>query len=257
MKKVLILVLIIVFFSAIIFFIPEETNNPLTGSAVVQTLPLEEPIQNNIQETEEELFLVTYVVDGDTLEIENGERVRLICIDTPEKGEDGYKDAKEYLEDLVLDEKVRLEKDVSERGKYGRLVRYIYLEDGTFVNEKMVKKGYAEAYWYYPDVTLCPEIQDAEDYAKKRDLGIWEDEEEDKDKDEEEIDNEEEAVVNKEDDSLEDSVDYDCSYNKYNCGDFSTQAEAQAMFEDCGGTSNDIHWLDGDEDGIACESLGY
>jgi len=46
-----------------------------------------------------------------------------------------------------------------------------------------------------------------------------------------------------------------CSYNAYNCGDFSTHAEAQAAFEYCGGVSNDIHRLDGDNDGSACESL--
>lgn len=49
--------------------------------------------------------------------------------------------------------------------------------------------------------------------------------------------------------------DYDCNSNVYNCANFSTQAEAQAAFEECGGLSNDIHWLDGDDDGIACESL--
>lgn len=46
-----------------------------------------------------------------------------------------------------------------------------------------------------------------------------------------------------------------CSYNAYNCSDFSTHAEAQAVFEYCGGISNDVHRLDGDDDGIACESL--
>ena len=46
-----------------------------------------------------------------------------------------------------------------------------------------------------------------------------------------------------------------CSYNAYNCDDFNTQAQAQAMFETCGGVNNDVHWLDGDKDGIACEIL--
>ncbi len=46
-----------------------------------------------------------------------------------------------------------------------------------------------------------------------------------------------------------------CSYNAYNCSDFSTHAEAQRAFETCGGVSNDIHRLDGDKDGAACESL--
>ncbi len=46
-----------------------------------------------------------------------------------------------------------------------------------------------------------------------------------------------------------------CSDNTYDCSDFSTQTEAQRVFESCGGISNDIHRLDGDNDGIACESL--
>ena len=46
-----------------------------------------------------------------------------------------------------------------------------------------------------------------------------------------------------------------CSYNAYNCSDFSTHAEAQAVFEYCGGINHDVHRLDGDNDGIACESL--
>jgi hypothetical protein len=48
---------------------------------------------------------------------------------------------------------------------------------------------------------------------------------------------------------------YYCSSNTFDCSAFSTQSEAQSMFEFCGGTSNDVHWLDGDDDGIACELL--
>lgn len=49
--------------------------------------------------------------------------------------------------------------------------------------------------------------------------------------------------------------DITCSYNAYNCSDFATHTEAQEVFEYCGGVNNDIHKLDGDNDGIACESL--
>ena len=61
----------------------------------------------------------------------------------------------------------------------------------------------------------------------------------------------EEAVV-EEPEKLE-STKYECSYNKYNCTDFKTQAEAQAVMKYCG--NDDIHYLDGDDDGIACEAL--
>lgn len=51
------------------------------------------------------------------------------------------------------------------------------------------------------------------------------------------------------------SSDYDCNSNIYNCDDFSTHSEAQKVYESCGGVNNDIHQLDRDKDGSACESL--
>ena len=47
----------------------------------------------------------------------------------------------------------------------------------------------------------------------------------------------------------------DCAYDTYNCADFDTQEQAQETFESCGGTSNDVHGLDSDNDGVVCESL--
>jgi len=247
-KTWLLIIGVIIILSITSSFLPDDNNSEgITGSSVNLIEQDEIEIINDTQETSENfvrnenLFLVTYIVDGDTIEIENGERIRLICIDTPEKGEEGYKEAKEYLESLILNKNVKLEKDISERDKYNRLLRYVYLEDGTFVNEIIVKEGYAEAYWYNPDTTLCPIIQDAEDYAKKNDLRIWE---EDKI---EEIKNSNEDAI-----SLE---NYACSSNLYNCDDFSTQAEAQKVFEYCGGLVMTFTKLDGDKDGLACESL--
>ena len=51
------------------------------------------------------------------------------------------------------------------------------------------------------------------------------------------------------------SISNDCSSDSYNCGDFLTQKEAQLVFEDCGGVDNDIHQLDRDGNGLACEAL--
>jgi len=184
-----------------------------------------------VVEPEKDTFLVTRVIDGDTIEIETGERVRLTCIDTPETYEDKYKEAKDYLTELILNEEVKLVKDVSETGKYGRLIRYIYLEDGSFVNELIVRNGYGIAYLYRPDVKLCPIIQEAEDYARINKLGIWD-----------------VTLVEK-----ETLGKYDCSSNVYNCDDFSSHNQAQAVFEAC--LPGDIHQLDRDEDGLACESL--
>jgi len=122
-------------------------------------------------------FKVTYIVDGDTLDVSTGERVRLICIDTPERGEYYYGEASDYLKSLTLNKEVDLVKDVSETDRYGRLLRYIYLKDGTFVNELLVENGYAKADPHSPDTTLCPQIQNVEDKAKNNNLGIWAEEE--------------------------------------------------------------------------------
>ena len=66
-----------------------------------------------------------------------------------------------------------------------------------------------------------------------------------------------EVVVIEEKPKIEDTTKsgYTCSYNAYNCANFITHAQAQAVYEGCGGVSNDVHRLDRDKDGLACESL--
>lgn len=91
------------------------------------------------------------VVDGDTFVLSSGEKVRLIGIDTPEKGEELYEEASERLESLIIGKELKLKKDVSETDRYGRLLRYVYAED-VFVNAVMVEEGYASAFRYEPDV---------------------------------------------------------------------------------------------------------
>ena len=107
--------------------------------------------------------------------------------------------------------------------------------DDIFVNYELVDKGLAKVYRYPPDTEYCDLFEEAEESAKASGKGI----------------------LAQEDNSLDSTSDslYICSYNAYNCGDFSSHAEAQKVFEACGGTNNDIHQLDGDADGIACETL--
>jgi len=97
------------------------------------------------------------VIDGDTFEI-NGEVVRLICIDSPEKSEIGFDEATQFLENLIMGNELRLEKDVNDKDEYGRLLRYVYVssdEDEIFVNREMVKSGNAEVFRYGEDVSKC------------------------------------------------------------------------------------------------------
>lgn len=117
-------------------------------------------------------YLVTRIVDGDTFEIESGQKVRLIGINTPEKSECYFDEASNKLSELVLDKKVRLEKDVSETDKYGRLLRYVYVGD-VFVNEVLVREGFAQSTSYPPDVRFQDTFREAEVEARETDKGLW------------------------------------------------------------------------------------
>ncbi|MBS3078536.1 thermonuclease family protein [Candidatus Pacearchaeota archaeon] len=70
---------------------------------------------------------VTRIIDGDTFEMSNGKIIRLLCIDTPEKNQPKYEEAKQFLSDLILNKEVRMEKGISDKDKYGRLLRYVYV----------------------------------------------------------------------------------------------------------------------------------
>lgn len=124
-------------------------------------------------------ILVTSIVDGDTIELETGEKVRYIGIDTPEsvhptkKVQCFGKEAAAKNTELALNKRVRLEKDVSETDRYKRLLRYVYLEDGTFINLELVKQGYAQAYTYPPDVKHVEEFKQAQQEAREGKRGLW------------------------------------------------------------------------------------
>lgn len=104
---------------------------------------------------------VIRVIDGDTFELATKDKVRLICVDTPELGDAGSYEAKDFLESLVLDKEVRLEKDISETDKYGRLLRYVWVNKSNkeiFVNKEIVKEGYGTVFRYGEDIKRCDEI---------------------------------------------------------------------------------------------------
>ena len=122
--------------------------------------------------------VVLRVIDGDTLVLENNERVRLIGIDTPEKGQKCFGEAKNRLEQFVLGKSILMVKDVSERDKYGRLVRFAYL-DGFFVNLALVEEGLALAFEFEPDTSLAPAFREAGARASSGKKGcLWADSEE-------------------------------------------------------------------------------
>ncbi len=118
---------------------------------------------------------VVRVIDGDTIEIAGGAHVRYIGMDTPEtdpKVEFYGPEAKAKNIEMVEGKLVTLEKDVSETDKYGRLLRYVYV-DGVFVNGELVRLGYAEAVSYLPDTRYQWQLEQLEKEAKAAKLGIW------------------------------------------------------------------------------------
>lgn len=135
----------------------------------------EDPVMN------EGLVRVTRVVDGDTIEIEGGEMVRYIGVNTPETVKPNSpvecfgREASAFNKRLVENALVRLEKDVSDRDRYGRLLRFVYLEDGTFVNDALVREGYAYASVFPPDVTKAEQFDSAQIQAREARLGLWAD----------------------------------------------------------------------------------
>lgn len=119
---------------------------------------------------------VLSVVDGDTIRvmIDGVEfMVRYILVNTPERGEMFYREATRANEALVSSKNVILVKDVSETDRYGRLLRYLYLEDGTFVNREMVRQGWAQVSTFPPDVSKEPELRAAQRQAMTTGAGIW------------------------------------------------------------------------------------
>ena len=125
-----------------------------------------------------ELFKVVRVIDGDTIELEGGQTVRYIGIDTPEtvhpqKAVQCFgREASNKNKELVEGKEVQLEKDISETDKYGRLLRYVYVGD-VFINELLVREGFAHASSYPPDIKYQNLFGEAQREAQGQNRGLW------------------------------------------------------------------------------------
>lgn len=133
-------------------------------------------IATGSEQIDGEAALVTRIIDGDTIEVElNGvsRRVRYIGMDTPEIGAPFYREATEANRQLVAGQNVILVKDISETDRYGRLLRYVYLPDGTFVNAELVRQGYAQVATFPPDVKHQELFLSLQGEARTAGLGLW------------------------------------------------------------------------------------
>ncbi len=123
--------------------------------------------------------LVSRVVDGDTIELSTGEKVRLIGVDTPETVHPSKpieffgKEASAFTKSMVEGKRVRLEFDAEERDHYGRLLAYVYLEDGTFLNAEIVRQGYGQILSIPPNVKHADEFLKLQQEARDAGRGLW------------------------------------------------------------------------------------
>ncbi len=125
---------------------------------------------------------VIKVIDGDTIQISDGEKVRYIGIDTPELNGQKYGRiekpecyAREALlknHEFVYGKTVGLQRDKTDRDKYGRLLRYVYIDD-VRINDELVRSGHAKAFIFGDDRKYAEEIIAAEAEAKEGTVGMW------------------------------------------------------------------------------------
>lgn len=130
------------------------------------------------------LLPVLRVVDGDTFWAGDGSRkglkVRLIGVNAPESRpafrkpvEYFGREAKNYLGALLKGKKVRLEYDVDRTDRYGRALAYVFLEDGRFVNEELLRNGYAQVMTVPPNVKYADRFLRMQREARENQRGLW------------------------------------------------------------------------------------
>ena len=155
-------------------------NNTLYAPKVTESRHLHQ--QDNF-----ETATVSRIIDGDTIELSNGMRLRYIGIDTPEMNftnnrspECFAKEATKLNKELVLAKTVRLVKDINNTDRYGRLLRYVYINDDSStidpnksINEYLVEAGVAVARSFPPDVAMQDVFRKAEAKARAEGRGLW------------------------------------------------------------------------------------
>lgn len=135
------------------------------------------------EESQPGLYSVDHFVDGDTIAVKMNDKIetiRLIGVDTPETHKPGSPvqcygpAAAAYTKNIIGDSRVRLAADEqsSNRDRYNRLLRYVYLPDGRMVEAELIKNGYGFAYTTFP-FTKAKDFVAAQEAAKSTNKGLW------------------------------------------------------------------------------------
>ncbi len=172
--------------------IPEEANTPNRTEAAESPEPTDTvseyfpDFDDEDSNASSETYTVTKVIDGDTLEVNDQDkavRIRLIGVNTPEeldprKGLQCYSvEAAQAVKGILEGSQVTLEADASqsEKDAYGRLLRYVYSEDGTLINEWLLQNGYAKEYTFIKPYHYQADFRAAQAEAKAQKRGLWQD----------------------------------------------------------------------------------
>ncbi|MCK5449354.1 thermonuclease family protein [Candidatus Pacearchaeota archaeon] len=113
--------------------------------------------------------IVTRIIDGDTIELINGQKIRLKGINTPEKSMPFSQEATEFLEQLILNQSIKIESHGTD--KYGRILAYIFLEEKN-INKELLGEGLATLYYYEKD-KYYDELKNTEEFARLNQKGLW------------------------------------------------------------------------------------
>ncbi|MFH1601797.1 MAG: thermonuclease family protein [Candidatus Shapirobacteria bacterium] len=123
--------------------------------------------------SEHEEFLVIRVIDGDTILLENGQVIRYLGVDTPEINHCFAKEATQENQELVLGKLVKLEKDITQKDDYGRLLRYVWVNN-QMINQILLNNGFGKKLLIPPDLKYRDLFSSAQEYAQENNLGLWE-----------------------------------------------------------------------------------
>lgn len=237
-----------------------RTTNPtpiLINTSITTTPSL--PISNGVLASlaDKSVFPVTRIIDGASFFVSINEQeviVKLVGIIVPQydpNGNETYcygKDSFNKTQSLLTDKYVRLEADttIQMEDATTELYRYVTLEDGLDLGELLLSQGFAVVNSNDPQYQNRDKYLRVENGAKEQGLGLWN------------ITTCSGKVAQPS--PITTPLDTMgtvciCTENIFDCDSFARQTEAQGCFDVCGGVTNDIHYLDTDRDGLACEML--
>jgi micrococcal nuclease len=159
-------------------YMTESSGVRTAAKKEAQILPVATSSASIAPAQEFETATVRRVIDGDTIELTDGRRVRYIGINTPETVDPRRsvecfgREASVKNKQLVEGKTVKLEKDISEKDTFSRFLRYVYVDD-VFINDYLVRQGYARATTYPPDVKYADRFVASEREARLSARGLW------------------------------------------------------------------------------------